>query len=391
MTNTKNLISGQLADGESLGASGLFEPLKVGLLVLRNRFVMPAMQRMRATGGMPSADFVSWYGARAAGGASLVISEGAAIDHPSATKSLRILGLHDSTAAGWQACAEAVHRAGSYFLIQLFHEGAVREPGQGPYPEAPSLSPSGFLAAGKSSGRAASLSELEEIKEAYVRGARMAERVGADGVESHSAHGYLLHQFLWRTTNAREDQYGAASIENRIRFAREIVEAIRQVVRRDFVVSFRVSQFAEADFEAKPIESPEELSVLLAGMRKAGADIFNLSTRRFWLPEWPAREASIGLAGWARSLTDATVIAVGSVGLRQDLYGSIFADVPNSPPDLLGLTELLRRFRAGHFDLVAIGRGLFADPDWINKVASNQIETISPWSRALLSHVLQPD
>jgi 2,4-dienoyl-CoA reductase-like NADH-dependent reductase (Old Yellow Enzyme family) len=367
----------------------LFTPLTIGSLILRNRFVMPAMQRMRAADGVPTADFVDWYGNRAAGGAALIISEGAAIDHPSATKSLRILRLEESMRSGWQACAEAVHQAGSRFLVQLFHEGAVRAEGQGPHPDAPTLSPSGLVTAGGVSGQAATCNELEAIKDAYVRGARLAERSGADGVEIHSAHGYLLHQFLWRATNVREDEYGGALIDNRIRFAREIVEAIRQVVRRDFLVSFRISQFAEADFEAKPIESPEELGALLSIMRRAGVDIFNISTRRLFLPEWPSRDAALGLAGWAKRLTDAKVIAVGSIGLSRDLYESIFSGPDQTAPDPHGFTDLQRRFAAGHFDLVAIGRGMFADADWVCKVASGRIAEINPWRKALLAHVLQ--
>ena len=154
----------------------LFKPLRIRAAVLRNRFVMPAMQRMCATNGVPDQDFVAWYALRAQGGAALVISEGAAIDHPSATKTSRILRLEAPMLDGWQACAEAVHRAGAYFLIQLFHEGAVRLEGQGPYPSAPTLSPSGLITPGKQSGRAATRYELEEIKDAYVRGARLAER-----------------------------------------------------------------------------------------------------------------------------------------------------------------------------------------------------------------------
>jgi 2,4-dienoyl-CoA reductase-like NADH-dependent reductase (Old Yellow Enzyme family) len=369
----------------------LFTPLTVGSSVLRNRFVMPAMQRMRAANGVPTGDFVDWYASRAAGGAALVISEGAAIDHPSATKSLRILRLEESMRSGWQACADAVHQAGACFLVQLFHEGAVRSEGQGPYPHAPTLSPSGLIVPGAVSGRAASRGELEIIKDAYVRGARLAERSGADGVEIHSAHGYLLHQFLWRATNVREDEYGGASIDHRIRFARETVEAIRQVVRRKFLVSFRISQFAEADFEAKPIESPEELGALLAIMRRAGVDVFNVSTRRFWLPEWPSRDAFLGLAGWVKRLTDAKVVAVGSVGLSRDLYESIFSAADDTASDPLGFTDLRQRFAAGHFDLVAIGRGMFADADWVSKVASGRIAEIRPWRKALLAHVLQHD
>jgi 2,4-dienoyl-CoA reductase-like NADH-dependent reductase (Old Yellow Enzyme family) len=349
------------------------------------------MQRMRAINGVPSPEFVDWYASRAAAGAALVISEGAAIDHPSATKSLRILRLEESMRSGWQACVEAVHREGAHFLIQLFHEGAVRGEPQGPHPEAPTVSPSGLVAAGRPSGRAASGAELNLIRDAYVCGALLAERSGADGIEIHSAHGYLLHQFLWRATNVREDEYGGGSIEQRTRFAREIVEAIRQVVRRDFLVSLRISQFAEADFEARPFESPQELGAALSILRRAGVDLFNVSTRRFWVPEWPAHDPALGLAGWAKRFTDAPVIAVGSVGLSLDLYESIFSTAEATSPDPHEFAQLRQRFAAGHFDLVAIGRGMFADADWVSKAASGRIAHIRPWSKALIAHILEQE
>jgi 2,4-dienoyl-CoA reductase-like NADH-dependent reductase (Old Yellow Enzyme family) len=366
-----------------------FAPLTIGSLVLRNRFVMPAMQRMCAIDGVPSAEFADWYGRRAAGGAALIISEGAAIDHPSATKSLRILRLDESRSRGWQDCAERVHQHGAHFLVQLFHEGAVRGAPKGPHPDAATVSPSGLVAAGRASGRAASSDELKHIRDSYVRGALLAERCGADGIEIHSAHGYLLHQFLWRATNIRTDEYGAASIEHRIRFAREIVESIRAVVRRSFLVSLRISQFAEADFEARAFESPEELSSALSILRRAGVDLFNVSTRRFWAPEWPARDPALGLAGWAKRFTDAPVIAVGSVGLSLDLYESIFSDADAPHPDVHEFADLQQRFAAGHFDLVAVGRGMFADADWVSKVAAGQFARIQPWRKALIAHALE--
>jgi 2,4-dienoyl-CoA reductase-like NADH-dependent reductase (Old Yellow Enzyme family) len=371
--------------------TALLRPLSVGSLTLRNRFVMPGMQQMRAKDGEPSKYFADWYARRAAGGAGLVISEGAAVDHPSATKSSRILRLEGRYEPQWRECVGAVHRAGSPFLMQLFHEGAVRVEGQGPVPAAPSLSPSGLVVRGKTSGRAASRTELGQIRQAYVEGARLAERCGADGVEVHSAHGYLLHQFLWRETNQRMDEYGGPDIADRARFSREIVEAIRNAVRPDFVVSFRISQFAEADFEAKPIESPEELGQLLSILRAAGVDIFNVSTRRFWSPEWPSADPSLGLAGWVKRLTDAPVIAVGSVGLNRDLYESIFSKDGEAAPDPNGFGRLQEQFDAGHFDLIAVGRGIFADPEWVAKIAAGRAGELISWRKELLAHMFQPE
>jgi 2,4-dienoyl-CoA reductase-like NADH-dependent reductase (Old Yellow Enzyme family) len=353
----------------------LMTPVRVGTRLLRNRFVMPGMQRMRAREGMPCEDYQDWYTRRAEGGAALIVSEGAAIDHPSATKSNRILRIAESVKSGWQRSVESVQKAGAIFLIQLFHEGAVRVAGRGPYPDAPTISASGLITGELSSGRAATLAEL------------LAEDCGADGVEIHSAHGYLLHQFLGRATNRRDDVYGGETVDNRLRFAKEIVEAIRQNVNHEFLISFRFSQFAEADFTAKPIESYDELRALLSTLRQAGVDLFSVSTRRFWIPEWPEHDSDRSLTGWCKEFTDAAIMTVGSVGLKQDLYESLSEAVGGpAPPEL---THLLKRFEAGQFDLVAVGRGMFADPDWVAKVASGRTDALVPWNKELVAHILR--
>ena len=175
---------------------------------------------------------------------------------------------------------------------------------------------------GKPNGLAASLGDLEAIQDAFVRGARAAQQIGANGVEVHACHGYLLERFLWAETNRRTDGYGGDDIRARVRFPKEIVTAIRAAVGQDFVISFRFSQWKEVNYEARIAPTPEDLRVMLSELRSAGVDLFHASARRFWIPEWPGSDW--GIAGWTKSFTDAPVIGVGSVGLDTDVMENFF-------------------------------------------------------------------
>jgi 2,4-dienoyl-CoA reductase-like NADH-dependent reductase (Old Yellow Enzyme family) len=258
----------------------------------------------------------------------------------------------------WKCLISAVKDAGGVFFQQLWHPGAMRVAPSGKTFERPSLSPSGLVQAGNVVGRAMTLEEMEEIKLAYVQAALITKGLGADGVEVHGAHGYLLDQFLWRETNLREDGYGGDALEDRLRFPAEVVAAIRYAVGPDFPISYRFSQWKEIDFEATVVDSPEELEILLRTLREAGADMFNVSARRFHRPAWDGSD--LGLVGWAKSLTDAPVIAVGGVGLNTDLASELWKGAQTQPDTVQSLTCLLERFNRGEFDLVAVGRSCAA-------------------------------
>ncbi len=274
--------------------------------------------------------------------------------------------ITDATVDAWGDCVTAIKGAGGHVLLQLWHEGAVRkEGGDGPYAKYPTLSPSGLVYAGKPNGLAATSDDLAAIRDAFVRGALSARQIGADGVEVHACHGYLLDQFLWAETNRRTDGYGGDDIRARVRFPAEIVAAIREAVGPQFLISFRFSQWKEVNYDARIAPTPEDLGVMLSTLRAAGVDVFHASARRFWIPEWPGSD--LGIAGWTKSLTDAPVIAVGSVGVDTDVMENFFGKEAKATGDA-GFGELLRRLNNREFDFVSVGRGLIGDPDWVTKV-----------------------
>jgi 2,4-dienoyl-CoA reductase-like NADH-dependent reductase (Old Yellow Enzyme family) len=358
----------------------LFEPLTLGSHVLPNRFVLPGMQRGWCTAGSPDDRLGEYYRRRVQGGVGLIISESVAVDHPSSTQTELFARLDKSTSEAWKRCIGQVKEAGGTMILQLWHEGAIRKVGgDGPWSSYPTLSPSGLAYGGKENGRAASTDELAGIRDAFVRSASIAQRAGADGVEVHGAHGYLLDQFLWSVTNRREDGYGGDAMADRVRLPAEIVAAIRAECGPDFLISFRFSQWKEADFTAKIAQDPVELQVMTDALKSAGADVLHASTRRFWEPEWPGSD--LNLAGWTRKASGLPTITVGSVGLSTDVMSGFLGEEVKGQVEV-GMKELVRRFNAGEFDLVAIGRSLISDPDWVSKVRDGCYSDVRVFSRA---------
>ncbi len=366
--------------------SSLFSPFAVNGLSLRNRFIMPGMQRGWCRDGAPLPQLAEYYRRRAEGGASLIITESTAVDHPAAWGQFAAARLNEDTLPGWAACVSAVREAGSHLLIQLWHEGAVRpEVRDGVRFEVRSVSPSGIAKAGHTNGVIASAEDLADIKDAFVRGALAARSIGASGVEIHGAHGYLLDQFLWAVTNRRQDGYGGDDIRDRVRYPAEIVRAVRDACGADFLISFRFSQWKEADYHAKIVRSADELAQMLAVLRAAGVDMFHVSTRRFWEPEWSG--SSRNLAGWTKALTDAAVVTVGSVGLNIDIMDNLTGQEAELRVEA-GLRELLDRFSRNEFDLVAVGRSLIADPDWVAKIEQGRYDEVRGFRRDDLGGLL---
>jgi 2,4-dienoyl-CoA reductase-like NADH-dependent reductase (Old Yellow Enzyme family) len=339
------------------GAAGydltpMLQPLDIRRMHLRNRFVMPGMQRYWCVEGAPDLRLREYYRRRVLGGASLIISESCAIDHPSATKNPTFARISADTREAWRACVAGVHEAGGAMFLQLWHQGAVNYGGDAEAnPAFVALSPSGIAHPGESFGRAATEAELRSIKRSFVQGALDAAEIGTDGVELHSAHGFLLDQFLWPGTNHRTDRYGGPSITDRAAFVAEVAAAVREATGPDFVISIRISQWKESDYDAKIVEEPAQLGQLVTMLRAAGADIFHVSTRRFWTPEWDGSD--LGLAGWVKSFTDAAVIAVGSVGLDIDVMASLAG-------------EEARPTGASRID----------DPEWVTKMSDGRIPEI---------------
>lgn len=362
----------------------LFEPFKLRDLKLRNRVAMAPMTRNFSPGGVPGENVVDYYRRRAEAGVGLIITEGTVVNHPAANGYPDVPAFYgDQALAGWKKVVDAVHEAGGAIFPQLWHVGAVRKEGVEPDPSVPGYSPSGLYAPGKPNGKAMTREDIQDVVKAFGEAAANAQKLGFDGVEIHGAHGYLLDQFLWEGTNQRDDEYGG-SMANRLRFVVEIVEEVRRQVGPDYPVMLRFSQWKMQDYEAKLATTPEELEALLKPLSDAGVDIFHASTRRFWEAEFEG--SNLNLAGWTQKLTGKPAMSVGSVGLTEDFISGTFAsDKPSVQQS--GIDELVERMNNHEFELIAVGRALLQDPEWLVKVREGRLSEVKDFSKSALGEL----
>ncbi|WP_234864854.1 oxidoreductase [Sinomonas albida] len=373
--------TGENKDATGQGAAALedlFAPVSLGSLRVPNRFAMAPMTREFSPDGTVTDDVAGYYARRAAAGVGLLITEGVYVSEDSgpSTRVPRLFG--EPQLAAWKRLVDAVHAEGGLIAPQLWHLGAERGDHATFNPELPTLSPSGLSSSGKARGRAATVAELERIRDDFARAALAAKEAGFDAVELHGAHGYLLDQFLWDGTNRREDQYGG-SLEARTRFPAEVAAAVREAVGPELPVIFRFSQWKSGDYAARIAKTPAELEALLGTLADAGVSVFHASTRRHWEPAFPEVEGpdgQLGLAGWAKKATGLPSIAVGSVGLS-NTFEVTWTEGGRS--DVRGLDALLEQLGRGEFDLIALGRVLLSDPAWVEKVREGRHAEILPF------------
>ncbi len=355
----------------------LFRPFTLRGLVLKNRIVMAPMTRNFAPEGQPGAAQVAYYRRRAEGGVGLILSEGTVIDRPASRNQPGIPFFHGTALEGWAEVIAAVHAAGGKMGPQLWHTASTDVNGWSP---AEVESPSGLLAPGKPRGRAMSDSDIADTIAAYASAAADARRLGFDVAELHGAHGYLIDQFFWPGTNTRSDQWGGATITDRNRFAVEVIKATRAAVGPEFPLLLRLSQWKQQDLAARIASTPAEMTEWLVPLVEAGIDILHCSQRRFWEPEFPEIDGEKGLnfAGWAKKLTGAATISVGSVGLSSEFRGAFRGEASA----VSALDGLLDRMAKDEFDLIAVGRALISDPDWPAKVRAGDTSGMTGFDAA---------
>ncbi|TDL84119.1 alkene reductase [Palleronia sediminis] len=220
--------------------SRLFAPVAMGALDLPNRVLMAPLTRNRSQeDGTPRDWAQTYYAQRASAG--LIVSEATQVD-PTGKGYIDTPGIHaDSHVAAWRKITEAVHANGGRIFCQLWHVGRISHVSLQPEGAAP-LAPSAIRAETKtftrngfedcSEPQTMTTDQIAAMVDAYRDGARRALEAGFDGVEIHAANGYLIDQFLQDSTNKREDGYGG-SIENRLRFLREVIGAVAEVCPRE--------------------------------------------------------------------------------------------------------------------------------------------------------------
>ncbi|HCL78547.1 MAG TPA: NADH:flavin oxidoreductase [Synergistaceae bacterium] len=335
----------------------MFEKLqsegKIGRLSIKNRAVMPAMgvNLGKREGGVTD-DILAFYEARARGGVGLVITEVTRIaDGPGISDPFQLAAYRLSDIAELERLVDAVHKYGTRIFIQLQHPG--REASfavSGERPVAPSAVANPMH--GGDAPRELSTEECEDMVRKFVFAAHVASLSGADGVELHGAHGYLINEFISPAMNFRTDRYGG-SFENRMRFVIEIIAGIKKSCGPNFPISVRIN--AE---EALPggVDLGEACRIA-AELEKVGADAINVSCYSAGCIEPGTYEQ-----GWKKYMAEAVKKAVAI---------PVIAVCNIKEPEA---AEVL--LEEGACDFVGIGRALLADPDWCFKVFSGNKDEV---------------
>lgn len=334
----------------------LFEPGKIGKMTLKNRIVMPAMGvSLSDAKGTATDREIGYYTARARGGAALITPHYASVSADSSLPYTIVIS-DDGQVDHWKALAAAVHAAGSQLCVQLMHIGMIYLY-SGFVPEGCTIKvPSTTLWLKNTySYHVLSEEEIERYIEDFGQGARRAREAGADAIELHACHGCLVSTFMSPLTNKRTDQYGG-SVENRARFARRIVERMRQVVGKDFPIIVRMNASDDIEGGVSLEEAMEQAAIL----EKASADAISVSSgMEFWTPQgipaYPFPEgAMVPLAEKIKQAVQVPIIAAGKI-----------------TPELA-----VRVLEQGQADFVAMGRPLLADPDLPNKIREGRREDV---------------
>lgn len=230
--------------------ASLFEPINLGAIAAPNRILMAPLTRGRSEpGSVPGAMMVEYYRQRASAG--LIISEATGISREGLGWPAAPGIWNAAQTEGWKPVTQAVHQAGGRIVLQLWHMGRIVHPdfldGAPPVSASATTAPDhAHTPTGRKpyeQARAATLEDIARIVEDYGLAAQNAKDAGFDGVQLHGANGYLVDQFLRRSTNLREDGYGG-SAENRTRFMREVLERLIAIWGKDRV-SIRLSPNGE--------------------------------------------------------------------------------------------------------------------------------------------------
>lgn len=254
-----------------MSLSTLFTPFDKGALHLPSRIVMAPMTRARSAqpGDIPTALMAQYYAQRASAG--LIVTEASQISPQGKGYSFTPGIYSQAQIAGWQLVTRAVHEAGGRIVLQLWHVGRMSHGSLHPdgKPVAPSaIAPQSqvWIVGEDGEGRmldcpeprALGTDEVAQVVADFRQAALNAIEAGFDGVEVHGGNGYLVDQFLRRTSNHRQDQYGG-SLENRIRFAREVVEAISGAIGPERT-AIRLAPF----ITQRGMDDPEAIDAILA-------------------------------------------------------------------------------------------------------------------------------
>jgi N-ethylmaleimide reductase len=367
----------------------LFSPTKLAGYTLNNRIAMaPLTRQMAEPDGTPTDEMAAYYARRARGGCGLIITEGTyEEDRLGCRAYLSQPGIANARhVAGWRKVTDAVHRHGSVIILQLMHGGRVTDPrclakGEQPVSASATRSEGWTLYTDTDDektirniegnwpkvtfgpARALSISEIHQVADGFAAGAKRAMEAGFDGVEIHGANGYLLYQFIHPKTNQRTDEFGG-SPENNVRIATLTCEAVRKAIGPGKIISLRLSQDGVDDFMGAWPGGVAYAGQIGKVLGKSAVDALHWSSFNYLENRDPNSKAPMPAV--LREASGLPLITNGGVG--------------DGPQAETALTS-------GAADIVAVGRPIFAQPDWPYIVRSG---VPYPWADFDRKYVIRP-
>lgn len=351
--------------GGQPGRRPMFAPFRLRGMELKNRIILSPMAQYKAVDGCPTDWHFIHYAERAKGGAAMVYTEMTCVS-PEGRITPGCPGLYaPEHEAAWKRLADFIHReTTAKFCIQIGHsgrKGSTRVAWEGidkPLPEGnwQTLSASAIPYRPENGvPKAMDRADMDAVTEQFVTATRMADRIGADMVELHAAHGYLIASFLSPVTNWREDEYGG-SLENRLRYPLEVFRAMRAAWPEEKPMSVRVSAHDWIDGGV----TPEEAVEIARAFRAAGADIIDVSSGQTDPAERPiyGRMFQTPFSDRIRNEAGIPTMTVGNISDWDQVNGILMA---------------------GRADLVCLARAHLADPYWTLHAAVEQGDTATEW------------
>jgi 2,4-dienoyl-CoA reductase (NADPH2) len=369
----------------------VYEPWQIKNVKFKNRMLKTPQDMNMADfkDGSITQELVDFYESIARGGIGGIITEQCMVDAPQGSRDGCVNVHEDSMLPGMTALAEAAHRRGCPIIMQINHLGP-----NAMFPPYPGHLPEGFVAVAPSDLdtetkkilfhglgdwplRPLTVPEIEDIIVKYADAAERVKKAGFDGVELHGDHYYLMNAFLSRMWNRRDDEYGAGSLENRCRFSLEILEACRKRVGDGFLLAVKLNG---AEYGVPEGTTSEECQQFAKWLEAASSDYFNIVADGY---------GTYGRIAIAEQLSypeppKPIIKELSSIDFKQGMNVHLAAAVKkvvSVPVIAVGKLDapLGEKFISeGKCDAVAIGRRLFADPDYPNKAYEGREKDVRP-------------
>ncbi|WP_352286958.1 FAD-dependent oxidoreductase [Psychrobacter sp. GW64-MNA-CIBAN-0177] len=343
----------------------LFEPLDLGFTTLKNRMVMGSMHTGLEDRFYNYGKLAAYFAERAKGGVAMMITGGIAPNREGWLSPVGGTMNSKADVINHQRVTRAAHKHDSKIIMQILHSGRY---GYQPFvvSSSPIKSPiSPFKP------RKMSIKNIEQTVEDYARCAKLAKQAGYDGVEIMGSEGYLLNQFLSRHVNKRTDEYGG-DIQNRMKFAVDVVKAVREATGEDFIILFRLSVIDLV----KDGNVMDEVITVAKALEEAGVTIMN--TGIGW---HEARVPTIVTSVPRAAFVDFTAEIKKHISIPMMAANRI--NMPETAEDIVA---------SGQADMIQMARPFLADPHWVNKAKEGQadrINTCIACNQACLDHTFE--